>query len=277
VSFSFVYGYNRDMNLKKISSIGLSLGMVIATIYDQAISQVLYDAQSSFGLFFYHYGQSLGLFSGVLALSILIHQKPLHFKTLGIRLLYQSLLIILGLGIGVQTHYFTQMDLGLCIFFSLFITWMLYYFISKLSQSTLDHLKPYALMGLFTLIVVLTVPSLLKLLWGRPRYRLVVLGQANFVAWFKPLGQGLIDDYKSFPSGHSAVSAAALWLVMIPSCLYHSKPFAIWIKGSVVLWVLMVMGSRIILGDHYLSDVLIGLAIPLACLWILKRRIKTII
>lgn len=258
------------MTLKRLISIGLVIGMALASIYDEAISRTVFNAQSSFGQFFYIYGQSIGLLSGVFALSILTHQKPLRFRTLGQRLLYQSFLILLGLGMGVQTHYFAHSDLLASILISLILTLFIYHGVSKFTQTQLQALKSYAWRGVLTLLWVLTVPSLLKIVWGRPRYRLVVLDLANFVAWFRPIGQGWMDDFKSFPSGHTAVAAVALWLTCIPTPLFLHSWHAYFLKTSVIIWIGLVMVSRIILGDHYLSDVWMGLSIPLSFLLFYK-------
>ena len=61
------------------------------------------------------------------------------------------------------------------------------------------------------------------------------------------------SDPHSFPSGHAA-RAIMLTTIMLLSGF-------IWIGGGMLVWALLVDLSRIGLGVHYLSDILVGTAI----------------
>ena len=96
--------------------------------------------------------------------------------------------------------------------------------------------------------------STLKLGWGRIRYRdLAPLGQ-DFTPWYAPQGW---TGHESFPSGHAASS----WLLL--PCLL------LWPRGSArfrlafalsFAWGAFVCASRVVIGAHYLSDVLFSTA-----------------
>jgi membrane-associated phospholipid phosphatase len=59
---------------------------------------------------------------------------------------------------------------------------------------------------------------------------------------------------KSFPSGH----ATAAWLTLIILLLfqYRSKRTQRIVLSLIIFWGCIVCGSRIVVGAHYLSDVL---------------------
>ncbi len=64
-------------------------------------------------------------------------------------------------------------------------------------------------------------------------------------------------DPHSFPSGHAARA------VMIASVVAANAPF--WLVVCVSVWAVLVSLSRIFTGMHYLSDVLVGMLLGLAC------------
>jgi len=102
------------------------------------------------------------------------------------------------------------------------------------------------------------VVSTLKLGWGRIRYRdLAPLGQ-DFTPWYAPQGW---TGHASFPSGHAASS----WLLL--PCLL------LWPRGTAryrfafaasFSWGAFVCASRVVIGAHYLSDVLFSTAFAFA-------------
>jgi membrane-associated phospholipid phosphatase len=102
------------------------------------------------------------------------------------------------------------------------------------------------------------VVTLLKLVWGRVRYRDLAPLARDFTPWYAPQGW---SGHSSFPSGHAALG----WL-LLPSLL-------IWPPGSLgyrcacavsISWGVFVAASRVVIGAHYLSDVLFSSALAFA-------------
>lgn len=96
--------------------------------------------------------------------------------------------------------------------------------------------------------------STLKLGWGRIRYRDLAPLAHDFTPWYAPQGW---TGHESFPSGH----AASGWLLL--PCLL------LWPRGSArhrlalvvsFSWGAFVCASRVVIGAHYLSDVLFSTA-----------------
>jgi lipid A 4'-phosphatase len=105
--------------------------------------------------------------------------------------------------------------------------------------------------------------DVLKILVGRTRPKLLFADGTYDFTWF-----GLRADHWSFPSGHAATAAAlmtALW------CLW---PWPLWLY---VAGAALVAASRVITGQHFLSDVVAGAAIGVIvtraiAAWMLRRR-----
>ena len=107
------------------------------------------------------------------------------------------------------------------------------------------------------------VADVLKIIVGRTRPKLMFADGIYDFTWF-----GLRADHWSFPSGHAATAAAlatALW------CLWP-RPLWFYVAGAALIAV-----SRVITGQHYLSDVVAGAAIGvivtrLVAAWMLRER-----
>jgi lipid A 4'-phosphatase len=105
--------------------------------------------------------------------------------------------------------------------------------------------------------------DLLKIAAGRTRPKLMFADGTYDFTWF-----GLRADHWSFPSGHAVTAAAlmtALW------CLW---PRPLWLYVAAAA---LIAASRVITGQHYLSDVIAGAAIGVVttralALWLLPRR-----
>jgi membrane-associated phospholipid phosphatase len=69
----------------------------------------------------------------------------------------------------------------------------------------------------------------------------------------------------SFPSSHAANAAAIAWV-------FSSR----WRRLTPAFWVLalLVAYSRMYLNRHYLSDVVVGFAIGIACAWLTARFLR---
>ena len=134
---------------------------------------------------------------------------------------------------------------------------LLLFLATRIKQETLARMFPTMLFVIVTALATLLIVSVMKNLWGRIRFRdMAALGDdtlSGFVPWYLPQG---VTGYNSFPSGHTSNA------VLLFSVSYYADAIrpqrARLIRFLVILWIVVVMVSRILCGAHFLSDVVCG-------------------
>lgn len=139
----------------------------------------------------------------------------------------------------------------------------------KLPRSTLYRLMKIAAVSLFYLFAILILISVIKVFWGRIRFRQLT-DLAQFTPWYLPQG---VTGFVSFPSGHTA-NATALWILTMfaPLVKTRFKKALCFIVPSV--WIVLMAFSRVLVGAHYASDVLFGAAISIAVFYAVRHFVS---
>lgn len=129
----------------------------------------------------------------------------------------------------------------------------------------------------FLLVVTLqsAIIFVVKLLWLRPRMRLIVqdIG-VEFEPWWiigYPDAQRFLDagipkdDFKSFPSAHTGNAAVSVTLAGLATLRERVVRAIPWFFALGLLWTSAVAGSRIIVGAHFLTDTTVGFLVTFVC------------
>lgn len=130
--------------------------------------------------------------------------------------------------------------------------------------------------SIFTVVALLIGTVLLKSIFSRPRYRIAVHdGYVNFHNWWEPCKDAKTyieeyglnkDEFKSFPSGHTSVSALSMmFVVALPSLLNKEIKHQVIYFYIALVFTLFVAFIRTLVGAHYLSDVGMGGLITSIC------------
>lgn len=255
------------MIIKKYGKIVLStlfVGLfVFFTFYDYQFSSLIVNPESLFAQFFYMFGELPGTFVGLASLAILTtsyKQEEKKYATIGLFVATNCMSII----ICFQIIRYLDLNLFPFILLSFILSFITLYSANKLSIEKKIYLRKYAYVGLITMILGILIPNLIKIIWARPRYRILLGNDILYQPWYSPQGFTLDDDWKSFPSGHSAAAAVSLVYLYLPKVFDRLKGKEPVILSFVILWIVNVMISRVIRGDHFVTDTLIGTG--LSCL-----------
>jgi membrane-associated phospholipid phosphatase len=163
-----------------------------------------------------------------------------------------------------------------------------------------------AVIAVFTNAVI----QIMKSIWARERFRVMVGGYdrslipngdySGFTPWYLPQGfadrgAGYVgareaadalmgyhgDAFKSFPSGHTGAASVLMALIILPDIMPKTlgrfkKLF--WIVPFV--YIALVGISRLVMGAHYLSDVLfagyIGIGAAALTRFIMIKKVKSL-
>ncbi|MDX1357542.1 MAG: phosphatase PAP2 family protein [Clostridia bacterium] len=112
--------------------------------------------------------------------------------------------------------------------------------------------------GIILIILVaaeILVVNILKILWARPRMRSMD-SIDQFKYWYQINGPSNDNELKSFPSGHTANGFVSIAFILFFNTVSKLKK-NLYLAFAVV-WGALVALSRVVRGDHFLSDVLMS-------------------
>jgi membrane-associated phospholipid phosphatase len=171
-----------------------------------------------------------------------------------------------------ELHFIVRALIALAI--GVLITLPTVLFLRKLSSKTMSDLFVFAVVAFLACAFAQLSVHFIKPLVGRARYRAIwLLGDESlYTPWYVFNGERISknallvaigagkDAFRSFPSGHTASAGAVYVLLALPYCLkkFDNNKSKIILTCISVIVTGMVAVSRIIVGAHYFSDVLIG-------------------
>lgn len=248
--------------------------LVIGSVFDYQISNLLFNPHSYFGMLFASYGQLPAMLCFSVSGLLLIRIKK---TTIISRLLCITGFVLLTsfavLGITLDPMlYIPNMPLGISALIAVCIVILTDGLIWKYSASAdRKQIKIFILILLGTILTEIILINIIKIPWSRPRMRMIAIQpQAAFQPWWV-IGSDMKDhlltlgvaaeEFKSFPSGHSGNAACAMLLCVLPLITQQCKGKETVLFMIGVLFMLIVAFSRIIMGAHFLSDVTVGMSI----------------
>ncbi len=253
----------------------LFICMGIGSFYDYQISSKLYDSQNLFGIFFASYGQLPAMLCLSVSGTLLLRMKDntTSFKKV---LCYIFAVLLNALSIMAVAIdpllYIKNMSPLVSVMIAIIIVGGIDVWVYRVTQQTpLHQIKKFIILLLGVMFVELIVINVIKISWGRPRMRFISEYSVDlFQPWwvigsqakehFMALGIAS-EEFKSFPSGHTANAACAMLLGCLPLMITKLKG-----KEDILFWLgalftFIVAFSRIVAGAHFLTDVTIGMAV----------------
>lgn len=245
------------MKKKEWIPIGLAFAaLLVGTIYDYTITDALYQAFPITSMMFERF------FLLPIQLAVVITMAMLfRVKGNGIYLLSGYLASVYLLQDAL--HYWMPLSssiiwIALCLSGAL-LTALIQLCIYHLSLAWIQtHINVFVF---YTVVLVTAVclTSLIKVFWGRIRYR-DMSDAAQFCVWYKPCG---LSGNHSFPSGHTTAWTSLLCLLQWKKNPYE-KPSALryTIITALIVWMPI---TRMMMGAHFLSDTAMGFLITYSC------------
>lgn len=253
-----------------VFSIGILL-LVIFTFTDLQISTALYT-KNIFGRVFEVIGELpfvfLALFGGVLLFRFR-SRKNIVINVILIILSILLIVLFMFMG-GFMTLNYLRDNLGnvpafVAVLIAIALLAGTILLAAKVPEEYAHRAVTYSIIAALYFILVIIIMNVLKASWGRMRMREMTDPIQQFTKWFVITNRGGFNDvYASFPSGHSMNSAAIILLTLLPSFLPVLSGKKKFVKGISYTWILLVGASRVVMGAHFPSDVVVGIMLSLA-------------
>ena len=173
-----------------------------------------------------------------------------------------------GVGEGYLKLFFiniTELGDSLWYFLIFFLVFLISFFAKKINLISIKnyyYLRNFSLFSFIYLLLTGVITQIIKHLVGRTRPNHFNLDEAVFFKFFTTN-----SAFHSFPSGHSSTIIA---ITLILCLVLPSLRFYLYIFGSIVAI------SRVVVGAHYITDVIAGAIIAIIVFKLLKIFYKKI-
>ena len=127
--------------------------------------------------------------------------------------------------------------------------------VNRMNPDKLRKARKYGLILIILVAAEIIVVNILKIIWARPRMRSMD-SIDQFKYWYQINGPSNDNELKSFPSGHTANGFVVIAFVMFFNMASKLKKNIYLVFAGV--WGGLVALSRVVRGDHFLSDVLMS-------------------
>ncbi|MCR5545510.1 MAG: phosphatase PAP2 family protein [Lachnospiraceae bacterium] len=245
----------------------------IFTFVEFPLAEVIYNPESGFGRFFEIIGTLplpiVGLFSTVSLIMTAERRfcpKTILSYVLGI--ICYSLFFMYGVKcIAHQVPAFEKPMMFLSLLWTVACVFLVYRVIKK---GKLQELRRASIIGVAGCLAASVLIGMIKSFFARPRYYTYAGEPEKFSYWFEVHPANKLND--GFPSGHSGQAAVSLFTILLSSFL-EVKNVEKFDRVMTVLsigFTICVMVSRMILGMHFATDVIMGAALPLIAMKLTK-------
>lgn len=259
----------------------LVLMMAAGSIWDLPISRLLYPGhETSFGQFFAAFGE-LPAFLALTCAGVLLilYRERINPAWSALLAACGAALIVMGLVLFVHeaVDNVPALPTWVALLAALFASaasaaGLVYYARGASAKTVLRFVLTLVLVSIGTMLLI----NIVKVPWGRARMRLITQtgNEAYFTPWWQAgsalkkrlVAEGVSsDEFRSFPSGHTACAACAMLLALLPTLKkgkYTEKRIRLlFLIGCA--WCAVTAFTRLWMGAHFLTDVTMAWLITL--------------
>ncbi len=252
----------------------LCILMVIGSFFDFQISTQLFNIDSLFGMLLASYGQLPAMLcvsvAGMLLIKISKGQKKIVVILSYLFGILFNIFAIMGITMDPML-YIPHMSIVLSVMIAVIIVGVIDFIMWKLTQNAnRQQVKRVIILFLGVMFLEIIIINIIKIPWGRPRMRMITAQNQVFQPWWvigsdmkeQLMSLGIAaEEFKSFPSGHSANAACAMMLGVLPVICQKLKGKENILSFIGIVLTLTVAFSRIIMGAHFLTDVTVGMSV----------------
>lgn len=265
----------------------LVLLFLVGTLWDLRISELFHDESNLLAVLGAAFGEWPSGLALVIAGSMLVLARDRERRVIAagqivggvVLALLGSVLTVMMPGRYIDLHAALLVVIGLVVVAG--AVWLARWLTTEADRKVVVRT---AIVLFVVVLAEIILVNVVKVVWERPRLRFLAENQeALFQPWYVIgndakdawLAKGIdSEEFKSFPSGHTA-NAAALMLLVILAPLKRA-----WAKHeTLLLWIgaaggLLIAFSRIVVGAHFVSDTVAGFSITFALVLVAMRVLR---
>ncbi len=265
----------KSINYKFLLVITL-IGLVIASLFDLKISQLIFNDKSTLGLIGEAIGEVPGILIGVFGCAALIltyKRKSLYSKISSFLFGGIFLVLLSYMAAFLPVHYF-HLPSWLTYITALIYLILVIIVMKNTPKDKYSLLRKLAWVAVLTFLTETIMINLIKFGWSRVRYRDLLESTEAFSAWFIPHGFTGNTEHTSFPSGHVANASVILFITLLPNIYTKLDKYKKILSYFCYVWIGLIMVSRIMMGAHFLSDTIVGMWVTVLILLIYVKVFK---
>lgn len=260
--------------------------ILIGTFFDQQIAEMAYGHGKVFAKFFEIFGEAPVFIGLILALAYFARMAD-RSKVLGkIQLVVNGILgYALSFGYSLILISYSKSEFGegsngaiggsdyiIAVFIAIAIFGVILYLLNRYTKDQLARFKSVMILLIILFFVENLGVQLIKYVWGRPRFWSVHSGVNEFVPWYHINGPAASNEFRSFISGHTANSFVMIALYIFPKA--ENQALRNKLLVFAITWGCLTGLSRVLLGQHYLTDVTFGGVFTILAFFGLKKLLK---
>lgn len=259
-------------NITKSLIVVIIIWTILAILFgftDLEISKAVVNRESLWAKIGKDYGEGPGY--GIIAVAIVIligsYQDELKKQKIAAYVFLIIGAFILILAIIFSSIWFIAFGGGITLGVLLFL-------IFSHNRDWREFKKIAIVIILLSVINPLIFVQIGKILCGRVRFNDLSSDYSNYTPWFLPPGPiSWLQGNASFPSGHTAMGWMFLPLLIVIKDRKVSDPTRIIITILIISWGLFIGISRIVIGEHFASDVLFSTGVAFVAIILLYNKI----
>ncbi len=252
--------------------------LMLATLFDGAISEMLYVGQTPYTVFIHRFGHMPNYWMLFLAVGVLFKHAILHrhaFKRLTLLMMVLFSLAAVTLFIGTVWRYFDRP--GFTVPLVTLVMLVSAAGLAVLFPERNRRYREYALIYVVTFFIAYLIVATLKFVWMRERFMHGV-DPMDVGYWFVPegffVGGG---QFTSFPSGHMTSATMTMVFVVAARELKAGIVVRVVIAATFGAWLGLVALGRLMGGYHYLSDLVVAAIVVVVTMTLVRRWLEPII
>lgn len=254
------------------------LGVLAIGDLDYTVSKNIINRHSLFGEFFNILGEVPANLAMLIGTTILFGSRKKKGKVstiLKATIAITFMFLVSELTVVNSVRYifefsetgFPKWALAISAFGGLLLFGTAVYALFKFRPEQFMKWRKQGLILLLLVIMEILIVNVLKIIWARPRMRSITSVE-QFKHWYEINGPMNSEEFKSFPSGHTANA-----FTMLAYTLFIPKDRKVLMRKFTmfaILWGVCTALSRVILGAHFLSDVFVGGYVTILVFYILS-------